>query len=246
MDNFSKSTKRESHAEKAVSTAEEMVADWLTHKEISQVFTESDGCCCMFFISLEHSNDVGTIKCPLVGVFVTGSSLLVPTASAVITVTSPLVSVPGLQGFAMPTLILFGIEPIIHWDIFDTGSKQIFVSGEWTPQEMDPISCTTFCTESYLFRVSDICFQPRMEPIPFFLFCIGSKHIISLGMELAINLFSPPSLSVGVEAIVDVLSAWVCELEISKVYGIWERLGGGRGTAATWGTKNQDSEIKGW
>ena len=241
MDNFSKSTKRESHAEEAVSTAEEMVADWLTHKEISQVFRASDGCCCMFFISLEHSKEVRTIKCPLLGVFVTGSSLLVPTASAVTTVTLPLVSVQELQGFAMPTLILFGIEPIIHWDIFDTGSKQIFVSGEWTPPEMDPISCTTFCTESYLFLVSDICFLPRMEPIPFFLICIGSKHIISLGMELAINLFSPPSLSVRVEAIVEVISAWVCELEISKVNGIWERLGGGIGTAATWETKNQES-----
>ena len=90
--------------------------------EISQVFRVSDGCCCKFFIYLEHRNEVGTIKGPLVVVFVTGSILLVPTASALITVTSPLVSVPELQGFAMPTLILFGIEPIIHWGIFDTRS----------------------------------------------------------------------------------------------------------------------------
>ena len=207
MHNFSESTKRENNAEEAVSTAEEMVADWLPHMEISQVFRESDGCCCKFFIYLEHRNEVGTIKCPLEGVFVTGSSLLVPTASAVITVTSPLVSVQELQGFAMPTLILFGREPIIHWDIFDTGSKQIFVSGEWTPPEMDPISCTLFCTESYFFLVSDICFLPRMELTPLFFFCIGSKHIVGLGMELAINLFSPPSLSVRVEAIVEVVSA---------------------------------------
>ena len=185
--------------------------------ETSQIFRESDGCCCKFFIYLEHKNEVGTIKCPLVVVFVTGSSLLVPIASAVITVTSPLVLVPELQGFAMPTLILFGIGSVIHWGIFDTGSKLILVSGEWTPPEMDPICCTIFCTASYVFLVSDICFLPRMEPTPLFLFCIGSKHIVGLGMKLAINLFSPPSLSV---ALVEVVSAWVCELDISKVYGI--------------------------
>ena len=246
MHNFSKSTKRESHAEEAISTAEEIVAYWLPHMEINQVFRESDGCCCKFFIYGEHRNEVGTIKCPLVGVFVTGSSLLVPTASAVTTVTSPLVSVPELLGFAMPTLILFEIESVIHWGIFDTGSKQKKNSGEWTPPEMDPISCTTFWTESYLFLVSDICFPPRRELTPLFLFCIGSKHIVVLEMELAINWFSPPSLSVGVEALVEVVSAWVCELKISKVYGIWERLGQGRGTAATWRTKTQDSEIKVW
>ena len=62
MHNFSKSTKRENHAGESVSMAEEMVADWLPRMETSQVFRESDGCCCKFFIYLEHRNEVGTIN----------------------------------------------------------------------------------------------------------------------------------------------------------------------------------------
>ena len=77
---------------------------------------------------------MGTMKFSLfIKVFVTGSSILVQTTSGVITVPSPLVLVPEIPGFAMPTLILFREEPVIHWHwgIFESGSKLIFVSDEW-------------------------------------------------------------------------------------------------------------------
>ena len=113
----------------------------------------------------------------------TSSSILFPIALAVITILSPLLLVSELPGFAMQILFLFVVKPVIywHWGIIETGSKPILVSGEWLQPGVDQVSCNIFWTESYVFLVSDICFPPRMELIPLFLFSIGSKHILVWG-----------------------------------------------------------------